>query len=189
MIIQIALGIVLAVLILAFLPELVALGIAGVAAVVTLVAIVGFLVWLPKAFGFAIGTALFSYVVWIAIRHSKKHNEKDAQDLQLDQGKSATGLTWIESASNAERNKHAFQVLFFGGGFAILCFVFAHRLGWGPLWGLGFIILPFSIYLSLYTKRRLTNRCYATTPRKVLFRTRNVPTSEALEEGRGRGWK
>ena len=37
MIIQIALGIVLAVLILAFLPELVALGIAGVAAVVTLV--------------------------------------------------------------------------------------------------------------------------------------------------------
>lgn len=188
MIIQIALGIVLAVLILKFLPQIIALGIAGLAAVAVLALVVGLVVWLPNAFAFVAGTAVISYTVWIAFQHSKKHNEKDAQDLQLGQGKSATGLTWIEPVSKAERNKQAYQCLFYGGGFSVLCFFGAHLLGWGPLWGFGFIVLPLAIYLALYAKQRLTNRCYATTSKKVLLRTANVPTPEAVEDGRQRGW-
>ena len=56
MIIQIALGIVLAVLILKFLPQIIALGIAGLAAVAVLALVVGLVVWLPNAFAFVVGT-------------------------------------------------------------------------------------------------------------------------------------
>ncbi len=188
MIIQIALGIVLAVLILAFLPQIIALGVAALAAAVGLAVLVAVVVWLPNAFAFAFVAGVLGYAAWLAIQHSKKHNEKDAQDLQFEQGRSATGLTWLEEVPKTERNKRAIQVLVFGGGFSVLCFIGAHQLGWGPLWGIGFIVFPFAIYLCIYNKRRVTERRYATASKKVLFRPANVPTSEAFDEGRQRGW-
>ena len=188
MIIQIALGIVLAVLILGFLPELIALGLAGLAAVAVLVVVVGLAVWLPNTFVFGVGTAVIACAVWEAIKDAKKHNEKDAQDLQLGQGKSATGLTWIEPVLKPDRNRQASKALIFGGGFSVLCFIGAHFLGWGLLLGPGLIVLPLAIYFSLYAKQRQTNRCYATTPKTVLFRAASVPTAEAMAEGRQRGW-
>ena len=188
LIIQIALGIVLAVLVLVSLPQIIGLGLAVLAMVAGLAVVVGLAVWLPNAFVFGVGAAVIAYSVWTAIQHAKRDNHKDAQELQLGQCKSATSLTWIESVSKADRNKQASQLIFFGGGFSMMCFIVAHLLGWSGLWGIGFIVLPFAIYLSIYAKQRLTNRCYATTPKKVLFRVANIPTPEATKEGQKRGW-
>lgn len=186
MIIQIALGIVLAVLILAFLPKIIALGLAGLAVVAVLAVVVGLVAWLPNALPFIVGAALVFYATWKAIQISKKHNEKDAQDMQQGQGKSATGLTWHEQVSEAERNKLAAKSLIFGGGFSVLCLIGGYQLGWGPLGMLGFIALPLAIFCSVYAKQRQTKRCYVTTPGKI--RAVKVPTPEAVEEGRQRGW-
>ena len=188
LIIQIALGIVLAVLILAFLPQVMALGIAALGAAIGLALLVAAMVWLPNTFALVFTVGVIGCAVWMAIQHSKKHNEKDAQDLQSGQDRSPTGHTYLEQVPRHERIKRTAQALFFGGGFSVLCFVGAHQLSWGPLWGVGFIVFPIAIYLSIYHQRRLTERRYATTPKKVLSRCFNVPTSDAIEEGRQRGW-
>ena len=189
LIIQIALGIVLAVLVLVSLPQIIGLGLAVLAMVAGLAVVVGLAVWLPNAFVFVVGAAVIAYSVWTAIQHAKRDNHKDAQELQLGQCKSATSFTWIESVSKADRNKQASQIIFFCGGFSVMCFIGWHLLGWGGLIGIGFIVLAFTIYLSLYWQQRLTKRCYATTLKKTLFfGATNIPTPEATKEGQKRGW-
>lgn len=119
MIIEIALGIVLAVVIVAFLPVIIAFGIAGLVMVTGLAILVGFIMWFPNAFVFGVPLVVNLFAVWNAYRNAKKHDEKDAQVLQQGQGKSATGLTWLEPVSDAERKKTRCKWLADRSGFAI----------------------------------------------------------------------
>ena len=188
-IVQIALGIVLAVLILAFLPELIALGIAGLLVASGLVVLVGFVIWFPNAFVFGVPLVVNLFAIWNAYRNAKKHDKKDAQDLQQGQGKSETGLTWLETVSDAERKKQAFSGWLILVGLPLLLISVGLQMDWPKLVvPASLLLLPVGIYLSLYGSLRRMNRCYATRKSKVLFRTANVATSEAIKEGSQRGW-
>ena len=189
MIIQIALGIVLAVLILVFLPELIAFGIAGLLVVTGLVVVVGFGIWFPNTFVFGVPLAVNLFAFWNAYRNAKKHDEKDAQDLQQGQGKSATGLTWLEPVSDAERKKHALSGWLILVGLPSLLILVGLQMDWPKLVvPASLLLLPVGIYFSLYGNLRRINRCYATRKSKVLFRTADVTTPEATKEGLQRGW-
>ena len=189
MIIQIALGIVLAVLILAFLPKIIALGIAGLVVVTGLAILVGFAIWFPNTFVLGVPLAVNLFAVWNAYRNAKRDDEKDVQDLQQGQGKSATGLTWLEPVSDAERKKHAVSGWLIFAGLPLLLILVGLQMDWPKLVvPASLLLLPVGIYFSLYCNLRRINRCYATRKSKVLFRTADVTTSEAIQEGLGRGW-
>ncbi len=189
MIIQIALGIVLAVLILAFLPKIIAFGIASLVVVTGLVVLVGFGIWFPNTFVFGVPLAVNLFAFCYAYKNAKKHDERDAQDLQQGQGKSVTGLTWLEAVSDAERKKHALSSWLILVGLPLLLILVGLKMDWPKLVvPASVLLLPVGIYCSLYGNLRRMNRCYVTRKEKVLFCTANVITAEAIKEGVQRGW-
>ncbi len=189
MIIQIALGIVLAVLILAFLPQIIALGIAGIGMVTGIAVVVGFAIWFPNTFIFGMPIAVNLFAIWNAYKNAKKHDEKDTHEFNQGQGKSVTGLTWLEPIPDVDRKKHAVGGWLILAGLPVLLLLAGLLMDWPKLVvPASCILLPVGIYFSLYWNLRRMNRCHATIKGKVLFRTTDVTTPEAIQEGLQRGW-